>query len=73
MERIASDTLLLPLDERIALAHRLLDSAERKTGQELETNWDAEIRVRIARYNNGDTSAVNGPEVFEELDKKLRR
>jgi hypothetical protein len=73
IERIVSDALLLPVDDRIAVAHRLLASAQGETGEDLDALWDAEIRARVLRYKKGETASLNGPEVIAELDKILGR
>jgi putative addiction module component (TIGR02574 family) len=73
LENIASEALLLPQDQRLTLAHRILASLEpvQETGADAE--WDAEIRERIKKYDAGLVTGHAGPEVFAELDKKLKK
>lgn len=73
LENIASEAMLLPKDQRFALAHRILSSVEPETKTEVESAWDTEIRERIKKYDVGLTMGVSGREVFAELDKKLKR
>ena len=73
LENIASEALLLPKDQRLTLAHRILASVEPEGEAEVEAAWDLEIRERIGRYDAGRTVAVSGQEVFAELDKRLKR
>lgn len=73
LENIASEALLLPKDQRLTLAHRILSSVEPKAEAEVERAWDTEIRERIKRYDSGQTTGMPGREVFAELDKKLKR
>jgi hypothetical protein len=73
LESIASEAMLLPKDQRFALAHRILSSVEPQTEAEVEGAWDMEIRERIKLYDAGETMSVSGQEVFSELDKKLKQ
>ncbi|HXP61797.1 MAG TPA: addiction module protein [Dongiaceae bacterium] len=73
LEDVAADALLLPEDQRFALALRILSSVEPKADAGVEAAWDAEIRERIRRFDSGGTIAVAGHEVFAELDRRLRR
>ena len=73
LENLASEALLLPKDQCITLAHRILSSVEPAVESAVESAWDLEIRERIERYDAGQTKGVSGREVFGELDKKLKR
>ena len=73
LDTIASEALLLPKDQRLTLAHRILASVEPEMPADVEAAWDLEIRERISRYDAGRTVAVSGQEVFAELDKRLKR
>jgi len=73
VESIASEALLLPKDQRLTLAHRILSSVEPQVDPEAESAWDAEIRDRIKRYDAGQAQAIPAKEVFNDLDKKLGR
>ncbi len=73
LENIATAALLLPKGQRLTLAHRILASVEPHAGEATEAAWDEEIRERIKRYDAGLTPGIPGPEVFRELDKKLKR
>ena len=73
LEYIASEAILLPKDQRLTLAHRILSSLEPAAGAEVDVAWDEEIRERIKRYDAGLTSGIPGGDVFADLDKKLVR
>lgn len=70
LEDVAVDALLLPEDQRFALALRILSSVEPEADAGGEAAWDAEIRERIRRYDSGETIGVAGPQVFAELDRR---
>jgi hypothetical protein len=73
LENLASEAMLLPKDQRFALAHRILSSVEPEIETAVESAWDMEIRERIKKYDTGLTTSVASREVFAELDKKLKR
>jgi hypothetical protein len=72
LETIAAEAMLLAKDQRFTLAHRILSSVEPQAEAGAEAAWDTEIRERIKSYDVGLASSVAGPEVFAELDKKLK-
>ena len=72
LENIAADALLLPKDQRLTLAHRILSSIEPEPETGADSAWNTEIRERIRKYDAGLSEAIPGNEVFAELDKKLK-
>ena len=72
LENIATEALLLPKDQRLTLAHRLLASVEPDVVDDVDAAWDEEIRERIKRYDTGLAVGIPGPEVFRGLDEKLK-
>ena len=63
---------LLPEDQRLSLAHKLLADVEPEWTEKVSNAWDIEIRNRIARYDNGETCSSPASEVFKKLDAHLR-
>ena len=72
LEYIESEAILLPKDQRLTLAHRILSSLEPAAGAEVDVAWEEEIRERIKRYDAGLAVGIPGAEVFKELDKRLK-
>ncbi len=66
-EALAHDALVLPAEQRVALAYRLLENVEPVTESNTETAWDTEIAERIARFDSGETKPVNAIDVFARL------
>jgi putative addiction module component (TIGR02574 family) len=73
VETLTADAMQLPLDQRLTLAHRLLSSVEPTASAAVDSEWHAEIRERMARFDEGHASAIPAVEVFTELDRRLRR
>jgi putative addiction module component (TIGR02574 family) len=70
VEILASEALLLPKDQRLTLAHRILTSVE-ETDPEVEQAWEREIEERIRQYDAGRLKGIPGDEVFREIDGLL--
>lgn len=68
-DALAQEALVLPADQRIALAHHLLSSVEVDPDPDAETRWEQEIAQRIARSDAGETVAVPATEVFARLQR----
>ena len=73
VETLTAEAMRLPLDQRLTLAHRLLSSVEPTVSECVDSAWDAEIRERIARFDEGNAGAIPAVDVFAELDRRLRR
>jgi hypothetical protein len=73
IERLLKEAVELPEDQRLTLAHRLLASSEPPVSDETEHAWDAAIRDRIRRYDEGSGRARPAGEVLSELDRRLRK
>ena len=67
LESIAQEALVLPADERVTLAYRLLASVDADPEPGADAAWDEEIARRLARYDRGETKAIPAAEVFASL------
>jgi len=67
LDAVAHDALVLPPDQRMALAYRLLASVEPAPEPGADAAWEAEIAQRIARFDAGESKAVPAAEVFARL------
>jgi putative addiction module component (TIGR02574 family) len=67
LEVVTRDALVLPAEERLALARQLLDSVELEPEPGAEAAWEAEIKERIVRYRAGDSKPIPAGEVFARL------
>lgn len=74
---LISKLLLLPKQERAALAHELLKSLhdepedEEGTPEEIEAAWDAEIERRSAEIEDGTAKVVTWEEYEALMEQKL--
>ena len=67
LDALAHDALVLPPDQRVALAYRLLVGVDPGPEPGAEAAWDAEIAQRIARFDSGEAKSVPAAEVFDRL------
>lgn len=65
-DALSEEALILPPEQRIALAHRLLESVELPEPG-AESAWEAEIVRRIVRFDSGGSETIPADEVFARL------
>ena len=63
----------LPESPKVSLAHQLLHSIEPPESAEIRAAWDTAIRRRIAGFDRGEIQAPPAAEVFDEVDRQLRK
>lgn len=64
---LAQNAFVLPPDQRIALAHRLLSSAEPGLNPDAEAAWEQEIARRVTDSDAGEVTPIPAAEVFARL------
>lgn len=69
LDTLSHDALVLPPDQRVSLAYRLLVSVESDPEPGADAAWDAEIAKRSARFDAGDSQTMAASEVFARLRK----
>lgn len=67
LEALSHDALVLPPDQRVALAYRLLVSVEPDPEPGADAAWEDELARRIARFDAGECQSVPAAEVFARL------
>ena len=67
LESLSQEALVLPPDQRLTLARRLLDSVELEPEPGAEAAWEAEIARRIERFDSGASRPIPASEVFDRL------
>lgn len=72
LDIIARDALILPQDQRLALARQLLESVNLEPEPGAEAAWEAEIARRIARFKSGEAKPIPAGEVFARLRMPTR-
>ena len=70
LESIAADALQLSVEDRLALAEKMVMSVP--ADAEIEKAWDKEIQRRIAEYDSGKVQGIPGKEAFRRFDERLR-
>ena len=59
LDALSHDALVLPTDQRVALAYRLLVSVEPVPEPGADAAWDDEIVRRIARFDAGESHMMS--------------
>ncbi len=72
LHQIESEALTLSLQDRAALAQRLLLSLEEVSEAEYEQLWADESLRRVTEFDTGRTVAISGEEVAKKARALLR-
>ena len=67
IEVLSAEALVLPVRERVALAHLLLSSVEPAGEGDADQAWEAEIQRRIGSYRAGKCETVDAETAFARL------
>lgn len=73
LANLEKEVMLLPEDQRVTLAHRILLSTEPADDPAVDALWESEIILRIDQLDRGATERRPVSEVFAELDRRLAR
>jgi hypothetical protein len=67
LDVLSRDALVLPPDQRVALAYRLLISVDFDPEPGAEAAWETEIAERMERFDAGEKKTVAASELFASL------
>jgi putative addiction module component (TIGR02574 family) len=67
LEALSREALVLPPDQRLTLACRLLDSVDLEPEPGAAAAWEAEMTQRIERFDAGASQPISASEVFARL------
>ncbi len=71
-EKIYGEVLDLPIEERLGLLDRLLESVS-PSSQSIQDAWIEESERRYAAYKAGEVEAIPGEEVLRQVAERLQR
>ena len=64
---LATAALVLPMEQRLALARQLLESVDLEPAPDAGAAWEEEIAERIALVDSGTAPSIPASEVFARL------
>ena len=67
LDSLSHDALVLPPDQRMTLAYRLLTSIDAEAEAGSQVAWETEITQRIEAFDAGQSTAVSASSVFASL------
>jgi len=71
-QQVIDDALSLPVEARVRLVDRLLESLNLPTHREVEEAWAKEVEHRISQVEKGEAELIPGEEVFARLRRQYR-
>ena len=69
-EKLRTELANLTIDDRVELAHFLINSLDRGSDTGAEEAWDAELARRVEEVNTGRATGEPAEKVFSELRQK---
>ena len=70
-DKLVTDALRLPREERALLAEKLLESLDHDEPFDVSPEWREEIRRRSREMDEGKQSLVPGDKVFDDIRDAL--
>jgi hypothetical protein len=71
IEKLVDEARNLPHDQKLTLANRVLELTETTIADEVEDEWDSELRAGIQAYDAGHSQTRPAGEVLKDRDSKL--
>ena len=71
-ESILIEALQLPMQERAALASRLLASLDEQVDEGVDAAWEDEVAKRLKEIDEGDVKMIPGDVVMKEMRRITR-
>ena len=69
-EKLIQQALGLPAEDRAELARVLIDSLDESDDKDVEAAWDAELRRRVERVEQGKSHLLPAQEALAEIRDK---
>ena len=70
-EKIYEQALDLPIEARLILIDKLLQSTNLPTRAEIDLAWANEVELRSHSLDSGKTKLIPGEAVFEKIKKRF--
>lgn len=70
-EKIFEQALDLPIDDRLTLIDKLLNSTNLPTQEKIDQAWSKEVDFRCQEFENGNAKLISGEKVFEKIKKRF--
>jgi putative addiction module component (TIGR02574 family) len=70
-DKIYEQALNLPVEDRVSLIDKLLESINFSLKKDVEEAWIEEVEKRYNDFKSGKTKLIPGEEVFEKIRKRF--
>lgn len=72
LQRVRSQALSLPDEERAELARDLIESLDAPADSDAAEDWDKEISRRLAEIDSGTAKLVDRAELRRRMEERIR-
>ena len=70
-EKLFEDAVSLPVEERVKLIEKLLESTN-PPEKEIDEWWKNEAEKRVEEIESGEVDTIPGEKVFEKIKKRFK-
>ena len=73
-EKIFEQALVLPIDDRLSLIDRLINSTNlpiQKDQEDIDQAWSKEVELRCQELEDGKTKLISGEKVFKKIKQRF--
>ncbi len=70
-KKIYEQAIDLPIDDRLILVDKLLNSTNLSTQEEIDKAWSIEVESRSQELNSGKAKLISGEEVFRKIKQRF--
>ena len=70
-EKIFEQALDLPIDDRLSLIDKLINSTNLPTQEDIDQAWSKEVELRCQELEDGKAKLISGEKVFEKIKKRF--
>ncbi len=72
-EKIYEQALDLPIEDRLLLIDKLLQSTNLPTQEEIDRVWAKEVEIRNQEIESGKAKLIPGEDVFKKVKERYSR
>ena len=71
LDSLTSQLLALPVEHRLTLGERLIESVEPFAKEGVDEGWSDELKLRIGEIENGQVECISSEDVHAEVRRRI--
>lgn len=71
LDSLTSQVLALPVEHRLTLGEKLIESVEPFSNADVDDAWSDELKRRISEIENGQVECISSEDVHAEVRRRI--